>query len=157
MLNLGLAARTGSRGYRQMGPGVSEVVWSVESGRQPGQEGGQEMGQGPRPGTEEEASTGASQQDRGVDQEEVFAHDEPGLEGPESRSSVLPGIVKLSQREREVTALVASGLSSAEVAARLGIAVNTVNAHLQRVYGKLGVSRRQKLSELWDELAKPED
>ncbi|MFH5880443.1 response regulator transcription factor [Arthrobacter sp. NA-172] len=77
--------------------------------------------------------------------------------GPETGASVLPGIVKLSQREREVTALVASGLSSAEVAARLGIAVNTVNAHLQRVYGKLGVSRRQKLSELWDELAKPEE
>lgn len=157
MLNLGLAARTGSRGYRQMGPGVSEVVWSVESGVQPGQDGGQEMGHGPGLGTEQEASTGAPQQDRAFDQEEVFAHDEPGLEGPESKSSILPGIVKLSQREREVTALVASGLSSAEVAARLGIAVNTVNAHLQRVYGKLGVSRRQKLSELWDELAKPEE
>lgn len=157
MLNLGLAARTGSRGYRQMAPGVSEVVWSVESGVHPGQDGGREMGQGPGLGTEEEANTGSPQQDRAFDQEEVFSHDEPGLEGPESKSSILPGIVKLSQREREVTALVASGLSSAEVAARLGIAVNTVNAHLQRVYGKLGVSRRQKLSELWDELAKPEE
>ncbi|MCX2747686.1 LuxR C-terminal-related transcriptional regulator [Arthrobacter sp. MI7-26] len=155
MLNLGLAARTGSRGYRQMGPGVSEVVWSVESGVPSGQEGRQEMGQGPGLGTE--ANTGAPQQDRAFDQEEVFAYDDSGPEGAESRPSTLPGIVKLSQREREVTALVASGLSSAEVAARLGIAVNTVNAHLQRVYGKLGVSRRQKLSELWDELAKPEE
>ncbi|WP_284981007.1 LuxR C-terminal-related transcriptional regulator [Arthrobacter sp. efr-133-TYG-118] len=148
MLNLGLAARTGSRGDRQLGAGVSELVWSVESGMPSGQEAGQEMGTG-------QLSIGEPQQ--ASDQEEAFVFDEPHPAGPEAGSSVLPGVVKLSQREREVTALVASGLSSAEVAARLGIAVNTVNAHLQRVYGKLGVSRRQKLSELWDELAKPEE
>jgi DNA-binding CsgD family transcriptional regulator len=56
---------------------------------------------------------------------------------------------KLSAREREVAVLVVSGLGSADVAARLGIAVNTVNAHLQRIYGKLGVSRRRELAELW--------
>ena len=56
---------------------------------------------------------------------------------------------RLSQREREVAVLVVSGLGSARVAAELGIAVNTVNAHLQRIYGKLGVSRRQELAELW--------
>ncbi|GAA4042855.1 hypothetical protein GCM10023063_31370 [Arthrobacter methylotrophus] len=150
MLNLGLAARTGSRGYRRPGAGVSEVVWSVESGMPSGQETGQEMGTG-------QPRTGEPQQEWAFGQEEGFEHDEAHQESPETGSSVLPGIVKLSQREREVTALVASGLSSAEVAARLGIAVNTVNAHLQRVYGKLGVSRRQKLSELWDELAKPEE
>ena len=59
---------------------------------------------------------------------------------------------KLSQREREVAVLVVSGLGSARVAAQLGIAVNTVNAHLQRIYGKLGVSRRQELAELWKSL-----
>ncbi|MGO4856505.1 LuxR C-terminal-related transcriptional regulator [Arthrobacter sp. 2MCAF14] len=148
MLNLGLAARTGSRGDRQLGAGVSELVWSAESGMPSGQEAGQEMGTG-------QLSIGEPQQ--GSDEEEAFVFDEPRPASPEAASSVLPGVVKLSQREREVTALVASGLSSAEVAARLGIAVNTVNAHLQRVYGKLGVSRRQKLSELWDELAKPEE
>jgi DNA-binding CsgD family transcriptional regulator/tetratricopeptide (TPR) repeat protein len=148
MLNLGLAARTGSRGYRQLGAGVSELVWSVESGMPSGQEAGQEMGTG-------QVSMGEPQQ--AFEPEEAFAFDEPHPVGPEAGAAVLPGVVKLSQREREVTALVASGLSSAEVAARLGIAVNTVNAHLQRVYGKLGVSRRQKLSELWDELAKPEE
>lgn len=148
MLNLGLAARTGSRGDRQLGPGVSELVWSAEPGMPSGQEAGQEMATG-------QLSTG---EPRHVpDQDESFVFDEPHPAGQEAGSSVLPGVVKLSQREREVTALVASGLSSAEVAARLGIAVNTVNAHLQRVYGKLGVSRRQKLSELWDELAKPEE
>lgn len=148
MLNLGLAARTGSRGDRQLGAGVSELVWSVESGMPSGQEAGQEMGTG---------QVGIGEPQQAVDQEEAFVFDEPHPASAEAGSSVLPGVVKLSQREREVTALVASGLSSAEVAARLGIAVNTVNAHLQRVYGKLGVSRRQKLSELWDELAKPEE
>jgi DNA-binding CsgD family transcriptional regulator len=59
---------------------------------------------------------------------------------------------KLSQREREVTVLVVSGMGSAQVAKELGIAVNTVNAHLQRIYGKLGVSRRQELAELWRSL-----
>ncbi len=59
---------------------------------------------------------------------------------------------KLSQREREVAVLVVSGMGSARVAAELGIAVNTVNAHLQRIYGKLGVSRRQELAELWKSL-----
>lgn len=164
MLNLGLAARTGSRGHRQLGAGVSEVAWSVESGMPLGQQAGHEAGH--EAGTEQagtgqfgtgQGTMGELQQERAFDQEEEFVFDEPGTEGSEAKSSVLPGIVKLSQREREVTALVASGLSSAEVAARLGIAVNTVNAHLQRVYGKLGVSRRQKLSELWDELAKPEE
>lgn len=59
---------------------------------------------------------------------------------------------KLSQREREVAVLVVTGMGSAGVAAELGIAVNTVNAHLQRIYGKLGVSRRQELAELWNSL-----
>jgi DNA-binding CsgD family transcriptional regulator len=59
---------------------------------------------------------------------------------------------RLSLREREVAVLVVSGMGSARVAAELGIAVNTVNAHLQRIYGKLGVSRRQELAELWKSL-----
>jgi DNA-binding CsgD family transcriptional regulator len=152
MLNLGLAARTGSRGSRQQGLGVAELAWNVESGMLSGHDAGQELGREPgKEGGQE------PEQDRAFGLEEVFAPDEPHPTGQDAGSSVLPGVVKLSQREREVTALVASGLSSAEVATRLGIAVNTVNAHLQRVYGKLGVSRRQKLSELWDELAKPEE
>lgn len=59
---------------------------------------------------------------------------------------------RLSQREREVVTLVVTGMGSARVAEELGIAVNTVNAHLQRIYGKLGVSRRQELAELWNSL-----
>jgi predicted ATPase/DNA-binding CsgD family transcriptional regulator len=48
----------------------------------------------------------------------------------------------LSVRELEVLQLVAEGLSNAEVAARLVIAVATVKVHARTIYGKLGVTSR---------------
>ena len=48
----------------------------------------------------------------------------------------------LSAREREVLSLVATGLSSPEVARRMNLSTTTVKTHLQRVYEKLGVSDR---------------
>ncbi|QCO97529.1 helix-turn-helix transcriptional regulator [Arthrobacter sp. 24S4-2] len=72
--------------------------------------------------------------------------------GPLENRRAAADPAKLSQREREVAVLVVSGMGSAQVARELGIAVNTVNAHLQRIYGKLGVSRRQELAELWRSL-----
>jgi two-component system nitrate/nitrite response regulator NarL len=48
----------------------------------------------------------------------------------------------LSARERQVLSLVATGLSSPEVARRLNLSTTTVKTHLQRVYEKLGVSDR---------------
>jgi DNA-binding CsgD family transcriptional regulator len=53
---------------------------------------------------------------------------------------------ELTPREREVAQLAAAGLSSREIADRLVVSVRTVDNHLQRVYLKLGVSRRQDLS-----------
>lgn len=52
----------------------------------------------------------------------------------------------LSARENEVLALVAEGLSNAEVAARLHISENTVKFHLQNIYQRLGVSNRTEAS-----------
>ncbi len=49
----------------------------------------------------------------------------------------------LSGREVEVLRLVATGLTSAQVAGRLYLSPNTVNAHLRRIYNKLGVSSRE--------------
>jgi DNA-binding CsgD family transcriptional regulator len=49
---------------------------------------------------------------------------------------------ELSEREVEVLRLVAAGLSNAEVADRLYVSRRTVDAHLQRIYGKLDVSTR---------------
>lgn len=48
----------------------------------------------------------------------------------------------LTPREREVLQLVAGGLTNAAAGRRLGISAKTVNAHLEHVYAKLGVSTR---------------
>ncbi|MBN1813783.1 MAG: response regulator transcription factor [Anaerolineae bacterium] len=49
---------------------------------------------------------------------------------------------KLSARESQVLALVASGYSNQEIADRLGIAHNTVKNHLRSILSKLGVKNR---------------
>jgi predicted ATPase/DNA-binding CsgD family transcriptional regulator len=48
----------------------------------------------------------------------------------------------LSNREAEVLRLVATGLSTARIADELYLSPHTINAHLQRIYRKLGVSSR---------------
>jgi LuxR family maltose regulon positive regulatory protein len=48
----------------------------------------------------------------------------------------------LSEREREVLRLIASGQSNAEVARALVIAVSTVKTHTNSIFGKLGVTSR---------------
>jgi len=48
----------------------------------------------------------------------------------------------LSPRERAVLALVAEGLSNAEIADELGIAPNTVRNHLRSILDKLGLQNR---------------
>jgi LuxR family transcriptional regulator, maltose regulon positive regulatory protein len=59
-----------------------------------------------------------------------------GRRGPQ------PLIEPLSDRELEVLALVAAGLSNREIAGRLFIAVGTVKRHMNNIYGKLHVRRR---------------
>lgn len=54
----------------------------------------------------------------------------------------------LTPREREVARLVASGLSNLEVADRLDLSIRTVETHLQRVYTKFGIHRREELAAL---------
>lgn len=54
----------------------------------------------------------------------------------------------LSAREREVLALVATGLANKQIARRLGIAERTVKAHLTRIFGQLGVTDRTQAA-LW--------
>jgi DNA-binding CsgD family transcriptional regulator len=53
----------------------------------------------------------------------------------------------LTRREREIAGLAAAGTSSREIADRLFLSVRTVDNHLQRVYGKLGVGSRAELTE----------
>jgi DNA-binding CsgD family transcriptional regulator len=54
----------------------------------------------------------------------------------------------LSQREQELLALVAGGLTDAEIAGRLHISVNTVRSHLERIREKTGSRRRADLTRL---------
>jgi DNA-binding CsgD family transcriptional regulator len=58
----------------------------------------------------------------------------------------LGGGAPLSNREREIALLAASGRTSREIATELHLSVRTVDNHLSRTYMKLGVSGRQELS-----------
>jgi DNA-binding CsgD family transcriptional regulator len=53
---------------------------------------------------------------------------------------------ELTETERRVAELVASGLSNKEVAARLFVSVRAVEANLSKVYAKLGVRSRSQLA-----------
>jgi len=54
-------------------------------------------------------------------------------------------IGSLTQREREVVALIAEGLKNKQIAQRLFISETTVTHHLSSIYSKLGVSDRLEL------------
>ncbi len=49
---------------------------------------------------------------------------------------------RLTRREREILALVAEGMTNAEIGARLWISAGTVRRHLENAYAKLGVHTR---------------
>jgi DNA-binding NarL/FixJ family response regulator len=51
-------------------------------------------------------------------------------------------IPDLTPREREVSALLAQGLSNAQIAEELHIAQSTVKDHVSRLFKKLGVTNR---------------
>ncbi len=65
--------------------------------------------------------------------DDAYADDEIEASGPEEA---------LTEREREVLDLVATGLSNQAIAERLGISSHTVKFHLASVFGKLDVSTR---------------
>ena len=54
----------------------------------------------------------------------------------------------LTTREREIAVLVARGLSNREIAARLVISKRTVDAHVNHIFAKLGLSSRVQLT-IW--------
>src|SRR3954453_7997164 len=61
------------------------------------------------------------------------------LSGPRPDRPVFP---ELTVREREILGLLASGLGNAAIAARLGLATNTVGNHVTNVFAKLRVASR---------------
>jgi DNA-binding CsgD family transcriptional regulator/tetratricopeptide (TPR) repeat protein len=55
----------------------------------------------------------------------------------------------LTRREIEIARLVAMGLSNTEIAGRLVVSVRTVESHLYNVYGKLNITDRGELVQLF--------
>lgn len=53
-----------------------------------------------------------------------------------------PSIALLTQRQREILALVAEGMAGKQVARHLGISEKTVERHKTRMFSKLGVSNQ---------------
>jgi non-specific serine/threonine protein kinase len=72
------------------------------------------------------------------DADELPAAD-PACQRPESM---------LTRREREIAELVAGGLSNRQVATRLVISKRTVEAHVEHIFAKLGISSRVRLAVL---------
>jgi len=60
----------------------------------------------------------------------------------------------LTSREQQIAALVAEGMSNRDIAQRLAISKRTVDAHLEHIFGKLGISSRVQLT-TWLSSASP--
>jgi non-specific serine/threonine protein kinase len=52
----------------------------------------------------------------------------------------------LTSREQQIAALVAEGMSNRDIALELAISRRTVDAHLEHIFGKLGISSRVQLT-----------
>jgi DNA-binding NarL/FixJ family response regulator len=64
---------------------------------------------------------------------------------PDDRWPVQAGSM-LTRRESEVATLVVRGLSNGEIASQLFLSVRTVEAHVARIFDKLGVHTRGQLA-----------
>jgi DNA-binding CsgD family transcriptional regulator len=69
-----------------------------------------------------------------------------GIRTPAVDAAAQP--LPITNREREIAMLVASGLSNRRIADRLSVSVRTVDGHLYRIFAKLGIERRDQLVHL---------
>lgn len=72
--------------------------------------------------------------------------DETGLRSPATLAAAQP--LPITGREREIAVMVAAGLTNREIAGRLRVSVRTVDGHLYRMFGKLGIQTREQLTHL---------
>jgi DNA-binding NarL/FixJ family response regulator len=86
---------------------------------------------------------------RQVSRGETYVH--PAVVGPVVAELLAPAaaasasLPKLTSREEQVLALLARGLDAPEVAAELGVSVNTAKTHLHALYRKFEVHDRTRL------------
>ncbi|MFC9295698.1 AAA family ATPase [Streptomyces sp. NPDC057011] len=71
-----------------------------------------------------------------------------GGPGAEPDARVEGVLAELTLREKEVAALAGEGCKSKEIAVRLTVSHRTVEAHLTRIYSKLGVTSRAELARI---------
>ena len=67
----------------------------------------------------------------------------PGRPAGQQAGPHAPGL--LTGREQQIAALVAEGLSNRDIAQQLAISKRTVDAHIDHIFGKLGLSSRVQL------------
>ncbi|MFF4347207.1 LuxR C-terminal-related transcriptional regulator [Streptomyces sp. NPDC001530] len=61
-------------------------------------------------------------------------------------------LAELTAQQRQIVRLAARGLRNREIAEQLMLSPRTVSSHLYNVYPKLGVSSRNQLRDLFDDL-----
>jgi non-specific serine/threonine protein kinase len=70
----------------------------------------------------------------------------PPPAGAATHAVQLGALPELTNREREIAALVAAGLSNRQIAAKLVIAQRTAEGHIERMLSKLGLHSRRELT-----------
>ena len=88
---------------------------------------------------------------KGVEEESRRGYQLSAMEVSEIVLSELPGAGPprpggLSKREAEIVGLVAEGLTSRQIAARLYLSERTVENHIDHVLGKLGLRNRTQIA-----------
>jgi DNA-binding NarL/FixJ family response regulator len=106
------ALRAGARGYLTKDAGAEQIRAAVEA-----------------------VARGEAALDPAVQHHVLAALTEPGAEAPELPDGLTP-------REAEVLALIAEGLTNAEIAERLVVSAATVKTHVNHIFAKAGVRDR---------------
>ena len=76
----------------------------------------------------------------------VFMRQTAGSNDPGRARETLFDDAGMTPREREIALMLAEGLSYKEISARLFIAISTMQTHVSRIYGKMGVNSKTELS-----------
>jgi DNA-binding CsgD family transcriptional regulator len=69
-----------------------------------------------------------------------------GVHSPAIGATTQP--LPITDRQREIAAMVSAGLSNREIADHLSVSVRTVDGHLYRIFAKLDIQRRDQLARL---------